>query len=123
MVCASHHRYTSAMMSPARRFPALLICLALLGAASGAAQADTAVTDVDAREIIRKMDLLLRGDTSFGKYRMTITDPDWVRALTLDAWEKRTEDKTFIRILSPAKEAGIVTLKIDYEMWNYLPRV
>lgn len=33
----------------------------------------------DAREVIRKMDLLLRGDSSFGAYRMTITDPDWER--------------------------------------------
>ena len=77
----------------------------------------------DAREIIRKMDLILRGDSSFGTYRMTITDPDWQRALELKAWEKRREKKTFIRILSPPKEEGIVTLKVDYEMWNWLPRV
>lgn len=69
------------------------------------------------------MDLLLRGDSSFGAYRMTITDPDWQRTVTLNAWENRVEDKTFIEILAPAKEAGIVTLNIDYEMWNYLPRV
>ncbi|HJP04043.1 MAG TPA: outer membrane lipoprotein-sorting protein [Gammaproteobacteria bacterium] len=78
---------------------------------------------VDAKEVIRKMDLLLRGDSSFGSYRMTITDPDWQRTLTLNAGENRIDDKTFIEILSPAKEAGIVTLKIGLEMWNYLPRV
>ncbi len=78
---------------------------------------------VDAKEVIRKMDLLLRGDSSFGSYRMTITDPDWQRTLTMNAWENRIEEKTFIEILSPAKEAGIVTLKIGLEMWNYLPRV
>ena len=77
----------------------------------------------DAEEIIRKMDLILRGDSSFGVYRMTITDPDWQRTLLLKAWEKRRDNKTFIRILSPPKEAGIVTLKIRLEMWNYLPRV
>jgi len=77
----------------------------------------------DAKEIIRKMDLILRGDTSFGEYRMTITDPDWQRTLTLKVWEKTKDNKTFINILSPPKEAGIVTLKIQYEMWNYLPRV
>jgi outer membrane lipoprotein-sorting protein len=85
--------------------------------------AKDATEAVDAREVIRKMDLLMRGDSSFGSYRMTITDPDWERTLTLNAWELRTGKKTFIQILSPAKEAGIVTLKIDFEMWNYLPRV
>ncbi|KHE90610.1 MAG: hypothetical protein SCABRO_03654 [Candidatus Scalindua brodae] len=32
-------------------------------------------------------------------------------------------DKMFIRILAPAKEAGIGTLRIKNEMWNYLPNV
>ena len=77
----------------------------------------------DAKEIIRKMDLILRGETSFGTYRMTIVDPDWQRTLELKAWEKRQDKKTFIRILSPAKEEGIVSLKVEAEMWNWLPRV
>lgn len=80
-------------------------------------------TDADAKAIIEKMDLILRGDSSFGTYKMTIIDPDWQRTLTLKAWEKRKNKKTFIHILSPPKEKGIVTLKIGNEMWNYLPRV
>jgi len=77
----------------------------------------------DAKQIIRKMDLLMRGDSSFSVFKMTITDPNWQRTLTMKAWEKRKERKTFIRILSPPKEAGTVTLKIMFEMWNYIPRV
>jgi outer membrane lipoprotein-sorting protein len=53
---------------------------------------------------------------------MTVTTPRWERTLTMTAWEKRRE-KTFIRILSPARERGVVTLRIGNEMWNYLPRV
>jgi outer membrane lipoprotein-sorting protein len=78
---------------------------------------------VDPSEIIRKMELILRGDASYGIYQMTITDPDWKRTIEFSAWEKRQEKKTFIRVQSPAKEAGNVTLKIGYEMWNYLPRI
>ena len=78
---------------------------------------------IDAKEIIRKMELILRGNSSHSHYRMTITDPDWQRVLTINAWEKRLDNKTYIRILSPPKEEGIVTLKIGLEMWNYLPRV
>ena len=79
--------------------------------------------NIDAKEIIRRMDLLLRGDTSFGIYEMTITDPNWKRSLKLKVWEVSKDKKTFIRILSPHKEKGIGTLKIKNEMWNYLPRV
>jgi outer membrane lipoprotein-sorting protein len=77
----------------------------------------------DAMEIVRKMDLMLRGDSSFGTYRMTIVDPDWKRTLEFKAWEKRRDKKTFIKILSPPKEQDIVTLRIDFEMWNWLPRI
>ncbi|MFO7731070.1 MAG: outer membrane lipoprotein-sorting protein, partial [Spirochaetia bacterium] len=31
-------------------------------------------------------------------------------------------DKTFIRILQPQKERGMGTLRMDNEMWNYLPK-
>src|SRR3972149_4670505 len=75
------------------------------------------------REIIRRMDTLMRGDTSAGIYEMTVRDPNWERTLRLKVWEKRKEKKTFIRILSPSKEEGIGTLKIGFEMWNYLPKV
>ena len=78
---------------------------------------------INGRAIIRKMDLLMRGDTIIGTYEMTITDPNWERTLRLTAWENRKEKKTFIRILSPPKEEGIGTLKIGFEMWNYLPKV
>ncbi|MEE9614511.1 MAG: outer membrane lipoprotein-sorting protein [Thermodesulfobacteriota bacterium] len=78
---------------------------------------------VDATEVIRRLDLLLRGDTSTGLYEMTITDPKWERTLRMRVWEKRREKKTFIRILSPQKEKGVGTLKLETEMWNYLPRV
>lgn len=96
---------------------AILLLAACVPALSYGQQQDVA------QEIIRKMDLILRGDTSFGTYRMSITDPDWERTLEFQAWENRQENKTFIRILSPPKEAGIVTLKVGQEMWNYLPRV
>ncbi len=74
-------------------------------------------------EIISRMDTLMRGDTSSGTYEMTVRDPSWERTLRLKVWEKRKEKKTFIRILSPPKEEGIGTLKIGFEMWNYLPKV
>jgi hypothetical protein len=53
---------------------------------------------------------------------MTVTTPRWERTLALQAWIERPR-RSFIRILSPAKEAGIASLRIGPEMWNYLPAV
>ena len=108
--------YKNELSIPSVIFVLLLIGMSLPGSSSNAA-------GHDAREIIRKMERILRGDSSQGFYRMSITDPDWKRTLTLRAWEKKNERKTLIHILSPPKEKGIVTLKIGIEMWHYLPRV
>lgn len=78
--------------------------------------------DLTPREIIRRSDDLMRGDTSKGKYRMTVETPNWSRTLELDAYSIG-RDRTFIRILSPPKEEGITTLRIKNNMWNYLPKV
>lgn len=53
---------------------------------------------------------------------MTITTPTWQRELKIYAYSEG-RDKMFIRVLEPAKEAGIGTLRIKNEMWNYLPAV
>ncbi len=78
--------------------------------------------ELAAREIVKRSDDLMRGDTSRGSYKMTVVTPTWERTLELDAYSSG-RDKTFISILSPPKEKGITTLRIDNNMWNYLPKV
>lgn len=79
-------------------------------------------TDLSAKEIIKKMDELMRGTTSYAVYTMTITNPRWTRTLKMKNWSEG-EDKAFILIEHPPKEKGITYLKIKNEMWNYLPSV
>lgn len=78
--------------------------------------------DLTGQQIVKNSDDLMRGDTSYGSYVMTVTTPSWTRRLELNAWSTG-RDRTFIRILSPAKEEGIGTLRIKENMWNYLPKV
>ncbi len=78
--------------------------------------------DITGREIIKRMDELMRGASSVGLYEMEITTPHWTRRLRLRAYEKGRE-KTFVRILYPPKERGVATLRIGYEMWNYFPKI
>lgn len=76
--------------------------------------------DID--RIIDKIDKLFRSDTSWSKFEMTIETPNWQRTLRMEGWSEGL-DKTLIRILSPKKEAGTATLRIDNEMWNYFPKI
>jgi outer membrane lipoprotein-sorting protein len=73
-------------------------------------------------ELVAHVERLLWGKTNQGSAEMTVVTPRWQRTLTLRFWMERPEH-TFIRILSPAKEAGIGSLRIKQEMWNYLPAV
>ncbi|MDZ7267677.1 MAG: outer membrane lipoprotein-sorting protein [candidate division KSB1 bacterium] len=74
----------------------------------------------EAVAIVRKMDALYRSTSSTGEMEMEIVTPHWQRTLRLQIWTEGM-DKTFIRILAPAREKGVATLRRGSEMWNYLP--
>jgi len=77
--------------------------------------------DPRAQALARKIDELYRSKTSYAQLEMEIVTPDWKRTLVIKAWTLG-QDKTLIRILEPKKEAGVGTLRLGNEMWNYLPK-
>lgn len=77
--------------------------------------------EIDVKAIVKKIDQLYRGETSYAEMEMQIVTPHWKRTLALEVWTKGM-DQTFILIKSPKKEKGITTLRIGNEMWNYLPK-
>jgi hypothetical protein len=79
-------------------------------------------TTVDPKEIIDRVDRIMRGDSSHGVATMSISTERWQRSKTLEIWSEGTE-KALIRILEPRKEAGLATLKVGSDIWNYLPKV
>ncbi|MBS2132118.1 outer membrane lipoprotein-sorting protein (plasmid) [Burkholderia thailandensis] len=79
-------------------------------------------SEPNARDIVERVDTLLWGQTLQGEFEMTITTLRWQRTLALRAWIERPR-RSFIRIMAPAKEAGIGSLRIGGEMWNYLPNI
>ena len=110
--------YTSRM----RRLPRipllagiLLLCLAVAAPAQAA--------DPDAREIIRKVQELLRADTGIARYTMRIVTPEWQREVSFDSWDDRLHKRFFIRILAPVKDADTTWLKDGSNLWMYLPRL
>ena len=75
----------------------------------------------DLDTIIEHIDTLFRSKSSHSSLRMEIVTPDWQRTLELEMWTEEM-DKTLVRIHAPRKEKGVGTLRIDTEMWNYLPK-
>ena len=75
-----------------------------------------------AREIIDRVDQLMRGESSHGRMTMDITTEHWSRSLDMEVWSLGAEH-SLVRVQSPAREAGTATLRAGQEVWNYLPRV
>lgn len=77
---------------------------------------------IDAREIVDRVDRLLRGESSHASVSMQITTRQWSRSLDMTIWSKGS-DYALVRVTAPAREAGTATLKVKRDIWNYLPRV
>ncbi len=75
-----------------------------------------------AREIIDRVDRLLRGESSRARVEMQITTEHWSRTLEMRVWSLGV-DYSLVRLTAPPREAGTATLKARQEVWNYLPRV
>ena len=73
-------------------------------------------------EMVKKVDDLLRGRSNTMTMQMIVTTPDWTRENTMKSWSLGT-DKAFVKILSPAKDKDTRFLKLEYNLWMYIPKV
>jgi outer membrane lipoprotein-sorting protein len=74
----------------------------------------------DARDIVRRSDEKMRGNTSQAEMIIRISRPTWTREMSVKTWMSGTE-YAMILILSPARDKGTVFLKRKKEVWNWLP--
>lgn len=79
-------------------------------------------SQIDAMEILTKVDDLWRGESSYAVINMEVLTSHWQRTLKLKVWSLG-KDYSLIVITRPPKERGIATLKTHNDIWNYLPRV
>jgi hypothetical protein len=91
---------------------------ALLAALCGRA----AAADPDARGLVEAAETLLWGRTLVADAEMRITTPAWTKAVGMRVWMERP-GRSFVRVTAPPKEAGICSLRIASEMWNYVPAI
>jgi len=79
-------------------------------------------SDLDPEIILNKVDDLYRSNASHGILTLAVTTSNWQRTLTLEQWSKGN-DMHLIKVLKPKKEKDLATLRVDNNVWNYMPKV
>ena len=77
---------------------------------------------VDLNAVVKYFEDLYRSDSSISVAKLTVTKPRRKRTLEMKIWTQG-EKKALIVIRNPARERGTATLKVDKNLWNYLPRI
>lgn len=96
----------------------LLVALAL--GACTAATAAPATPDVDA--VLDRLDDLYRSKSSIARVEITVVSPRSTRTMRVKGWT-RGETNALIVVESPSRDEGTATLRVDDNLWTYLPRV
>jgi outer membrane lipoprotein-sorting protein len=76
----------------------------------------------DLQALVRKVEEQYMGLSSKSRMEMSIRSEHWERSLVMDSWSLGRE-YFLVRIIEPSKERDVTTLKVDKEVWNYLPKV
>ncbi len=94
--------------------------LAAMLASSAPAQAQPPQPELDT--ITRNIDEVFRSSGTIGRMEITMVTPRQTRTMRVRSWA-RGQDRSLIVIESPARDAGTATLRVDHNLWNYLPRI
>lgn len=105
-------------MSRALSVPVRVLLAAAIALWSGAGLAAPPTLE----ELLSATDEVARGTSSKAVIEMHVKTRRYERTMAMEAWSKG-EEKSLIRVTAPAKDAGIVTLMVDDNIWNYLPKV
>jgi hypothetical protein len=102
-------------------FPArILLLVPLILSIAGASYGQTG-DEGRARRILAEIDDLWRADSSNSTVEMKVVTANYTRRITMESWTLGDE-KSLVRILSPRKEKGTVTLKSGNVIYTYLPK-
>ena len=77
----------------------------------------------DANQILKNSEEKITGiKSSYQEMMIKIVRPKWSKEMIMKGWSMG-EDYFASVVLSPAKEKGIVFLKRENEVWNYIPSI
>lgn len=76
----------------------------------------------DAREIVRRMEEQMRGESLYSELIMETIRPRYTREIAMKSWSLN-EEYALIYITAPARDEGTAYLKRGDEIWNYVPAI
>ena len=79
-------------------------------------------SNLDPEIILNNVDDIYRSNASHGILTLSVKTSNWQRSLTLEQWSKGN-DMHLLKVLKPKKEKNLVTLRVDNNVWNYMPKV
>lgn len=85
------------------------------------ARADAA-SPPDLGDMLKRLDALYTSTGSTARAELTVETPRQTRTLQMRLWS-RGEDHALVVIEAPARERGTATLRVEDNLWNYLPRI
>jgi len=103
---------------------ALALTLASLAAGppAGLPPCPSAEDAPDVTALVKRTEQLLEGKSSVATMSMQIKTPSWTRKLKLQIWSSGKQ-YALIKIQEGGpREVGMMTLKRDQQLWNYLPQ-
>lgn len=77
---------------------------------------------LDLEVVVKYFEDMYRADRSISEAKVIITKPRRERTLQMKIWTLG-EERALIVIQAPPREKGTATLKVDKNLWNYLPRI
>ncbi len=94
-------------------------------AASAAEDLEPAPEGLTGRQVAERAEESLRSSRTYLTAEMTVVSPRLTgpRVVSFRSWDDRPGKRSFIRILTPAKDAGSGFLKLHPNLWMYVPRV
>ena len=77
---------------------------------------------LDLKAAVDYFEDMYRSDSSISEAELIVTRPRRTLSMRMKVWTKGRK-KALIVIQSPPREEGTATLKVDKNLWNYLPRI
>ena len=104
---------------------ALMSAAGLCAPARTQADLDPAPADLDATEIAKTAQATLRSDRTFVQATMTIVSPrlSEAREVAFRSWDDALGKRSLVRILAPPKDAEMAFVKLNTNLWIYIPRI
>lgn len=105
----------------------LMAAMWVLAVASVEGQEDlqdrgAAVDPPSASDLLRRFDEMYESSGTVARMELAVTRPGKTRTMRMRTWSIG-QDRALVVVEAPPRDAGTATLKVEGNLWNYLPKI